>query len=125
VFKNIGKYNPSVSGLYTWIRSVTVHTAIDFIRRRDDLCLSYEPEQIPETAISNEIVEKTDAHELLRLIRLLPPATQTVFNLHIIDGFQHKEIAQMTGISEGTSKWHVNEARRMLKKWIRLQQSQV
>ena len=61
-----------------------------------------------------------DAQELLFLIRQLPPATQLVFNLHVIEGYPHKEIAELLNMREGTSKWHVNEARKQLQKKLQL-----
>jgi RNA polymerase sigma factor (sigma-70 family) len=48
----------------------------------------------------------------------LPPASRQVFNLFIIDGYTHAEIAQMLGISEGTSKWHLNFSREKLKEML-------
>ena len=62
------------------------------------------------------------ATELLHLVRQLPPATQAVFNLYVMDGYNHKEIAQMLNIKEGTSKWHLSEARKSLQQKIRLQE---
>ncbi len=49
---------------------------------------------------------------------LLPPVSRQVFNMFAVDGFPHKEIASILGISEGTSKWHVNFAREKLKEMI-------
>jgi RNA polymerase sigma factor (sigma-70 family) len=62
----------------------------------------------------NDFEHKTNADDLLAMIRQLPDATRDVFCLYGIDGFKHHEIATMLGISEGTSKWHVSEARKRL-----------
>ena len=59
--------------------------------------------------------EKISAKEIQLAIRELPKATATVFNLFVYEGFTHKQIGVALGISEGTSKWHVNEGRKMLK----------
>jgi RNA polymerase sigma factor (sigma-70 family) len=48
----------------------------------------------------------------------LSPMTQRVFNLYAVDGYKHYEIAEMLGISEGTSAWHYSEAKRKIRKWI-------
>ncbi len=53
--------------------------------------------------------------DLRALLRALPKVTQKVFNLFAIDGFKHREISDYLGITEGASKWHVNEARKKLK----------
>ena len=66
----------------------------------------------------NEALTKIDGDQIHRLIAQLPPASQQVFNLYFIDGYKHKEIADMLEISEGTSKWHINSAREKLKKML-------
>ena len=58
------------------------------------------------------------ASELIDLVRQLPPSSQTVFNLYVIEGYNHKEIAELLGISAGTSKWHLSEARKVLQQKI-------
>ena len=59
-----------------------------------------------------------DAEGLQALINRLPNVSRQVFNLYAIDGYAHKEIGKMLGISDGTSKWHVAFARKRLKEWI-------
>jgi RNA polymerase sigma-70 factor (ECF subfamily) len=54
-------------------------------------------------------------------VRELPPATQAIFNLYVTEGYNHKEIGKLMGISEGTSKWHLSEARKILQQKIREQ----
>ena len=71
-----------------------------------------------EPQIDSEVIQKLNADELLKLVRKLPPATQAVFNLYVIEGFNHKEIGSIMGISEGTSKWHLSESRRLLQKLL-------
>ena len=124
VFKNIHLYTPVKASLYTWIRKIMINTAIDFFRKQPlpiiftrDLSAMHE-----ETAVENSIIQKIDADELLQSIKRLPKATQLVFNLYTIDGFNHREISEMLGISEGTSKWHLSEARKQLRQSISLLQ---
>ena len=68
-----------------------------------------------EFFISPDILEKLFFDDILKEIRTLPLATQTVFNLSVLDGFSHKEIAAQLNISEGTSRWHLSEAKKQLK----------
>jgi RNA polymerase sigma-70 factor (ECF subfamily) len=68
--------------------------------------------------VNNAIVEASDAAEIMHFIKQLPPATHAVFVLYAVEGYTHKEIAQQLGISEGTSKWHLSEARKSLKEKI-------
>jgi RNA polymerase sigma factor (sigma-70 family) len=60
--------------------------------------------------------------DLRNILRKLPDVTQHVFNLFAIDGYKHREIADYLGISEGTSKWHVSDARKKLKTMLEEQQ---
>jgi len=58
------------------------------------------------------------AEDILKMVNTLPPATQEVFRLYAIEGFTHLEISKNVGISVGTSKWHLSNARKILKKLI-------
>lgn len=117
VYKNIHSYDGSKASLYTWIRKIMVNSAIDFIRQRSRFSVS-ELEKAEEPRIDAEAVHRLSAQELLKLVQQLSPATQTVFNLYVIEGYNHREIANLVGISEGTSKWHLSEARRQLQKLL-------
>ena len=119
VYKNMHRFDPVKASLYTWIRSIMIHSAIDFIRQNTKHSRQLELGQAAEPYIDSEAVDRLNAQELLHLIRKLPPATQTVFNLYIIEGFTHKEVGTMMGISEGTSKWHLSEARRLMQKFLK------
>lgn len=122
VYKNIHRFDAQKAGLYTWIRSIMIHSAIDFIRQNMKHSRQVVIDQVGEPFIDSEIIEKLNVQEVLHLVKKLPPATQTVFNLYIIEGYTHKEIGIMMGISEGTSKWHLSEARRLMKKLLKTQE---
>lgn len=115
VYKNIHTYDPARASLYTWIRKIIVNTAIDFIRQREKFYTRVELDKVDEPAIDADAVQRMSAQELLQLVRKLSPATQGVFNLYVVEGYNHREIAGLLGISEGTSKWHLSEARKQLK----------
>ncbi len=119
VFKHIHQFDQVKASLYTWIRTIMVNTAIDFVRQHHKHARQLELDQATEPYIDSEALQKLDASELLHLVRKLPPATQTVFNLYVIEGFTHKEIGVKMGISEGTSKWHLSEARKLLQKSLK------
>ena len=118
VFKNIQQYDGTKASLYTWIRTIMINSAIDFIRQRDRRKQHIDIDMAAEPQIDSEVIQKLNADELLKLVRKLPPATQAVFNLYVIEGFNHKEIGSIMGISEGTSKWHLSESRRLLQKLL-------
>jgi RNA polymerase sigma-70 factor (ECF subfamily) len=102
-----------------------INTAIDEFRRekkwREQTVFTDEIERsYSEHPINwNEAEQRLDMEHLEALLRRLSPVTQQVFNLFAIDGFSHKEIGDMLQISEGTSKWHVNNARTHLQHWIK------
>ena len=78
-----------------------------------------EMEQAANIHVPPAAIAALSAAEILQLARALPPATQAVFNLYVIEGFTHPEIASLMNISEGTSKWHLSEARKKLQNMIK------
>jgi len=118
VFKNIHQYDPDKASLYTWIRTIIINNCLDFIRVKEKNMKAEELDKVEEIELEPEIISKMKSVDLLEMIRQLPIATQTVFNLYVIEGYTHKEIGQRVGISEGTSKWHLSEARKILKQLI-------
>lgn len=118
VFKAIGRYDSTKASLYTWIRTIIIHTCLDFIKAKERIKPVAELTSTTDVAIPAAAISNLSAAELLQLIRKLPPATAAVFNLYIIEGFSHNEIATLLHISEGTSKWHLSEARKKLQHMI-------
>jgi len=93
-----------------------IFTAIDLCRSE----LKFNTTDNLEDADEQHVIEPEVLHNLffediLKLIRTLPYATQTVFNLSVLDGFTHKEISEQLNISEGTSRWHLSEAKKQLR----------
>ena len=68
--------------------------------------------------IKKDLADNLYYDQLLALIQTLPSSTRNVFNMYVLDGYPHKEIADILGISEGTSKWHLSEGRRILREKI-------
>lgn len=121
--KNIARYDASKGQLYTWIRKIVINECFNHLRLEKGKLQAGSLEKDAEIQIEPAVFDKMKETEVLQLIQRLAPATRAVFNLFIIEGFPHKEIAQLLGISEGTSKWHLNEARKKLQTMI-LQQSE-
>jgi RNA polymerase sigma factor (sigma-70 family) len=118
VFKHLGTYDTSKGSLYTWIKTIVVNSAIDFIRSKQKFGTTIELTEVHEASMDNEAIQRMSATELLQLVRRLPNATQTVFNLYVVEGYNHREVGELLGISEGTSKWHLSEARRQLQQLL-------
>jgi RNA polymerase sigma factor (sigma-70 family) len=121
VYKNINRYDAAKASLYTWIRTIIINSCLDSIKNKTGTVNTAELQQAAEVHVPPAVISKMSASELLTLIRQLPPATQAVFNLYVMEGYKHNEIAAMTGISEGTSKWHLSEARKKLQQLIKEQ----
>ena len=118
VFRSIQRYESSQASLYTWIRTIVVNTCLDFIKQKQRIEKVNELNDDTEVHIAPEVISKMKTAELLNQVRRLAPATQAVFNLYAIEGYSHKEIARLLNISEGTSKWHLSEARKNLQQLI-------
>ncbi|WP_168208644.1 RNA polymerase sigma factor [Chitinophaga sp. XS-30] len=101
-----------------WLRQIIIHAAADYFREHKAGFSSDLPEQAPAPQAS-----PMEYKELLQVLERLPSATRVVINLFIIEGYTHREIAAMLGISTGTSKWHVAEGRRLLKDMLHIQSS--
>ena len=125
VFRNIEKYDEKQAALYTWMRTIIINSCLNFIKQKEKHISHNELDEAVEVDIPAEAISRMKATEILYLVRQLPPATQAVFNLYVMDGYNHKEIAQMLNIKEGTSKWHLSEARKNLQQKIRLQEVKI
>ncbi len=112
-FKSITSFDEAKGNIHGWLKKIIINEGLDHIKQRSRFS-SKELDHADEPVISNAIIEAMDAAEIMHFIKQLPPATHAVFVLYAVEGFAHKEIAQQLGISEGTSKWHLSEARKNL-----------
>jgi RNA polymerase sigma-70 factor (ECF subfamily) len=110
VFKNLHCYEPGTS-LHAWIRRIMVNTAIDYyrkmVRRRTEDIEVAEQSVMLEPDVLSQLSEQ----EILQAIQELSPAYRAVFNLYIIEGYSHKEIADLLQITESTSRSNLVKAR--------------
>lgn len=125
VFKNIKRYEPARGSLYTWVRTILINSCLDFIKVKNRMERHSEINEATNINIPAEVITKMKVTELLKMVRQLPPATQAVFNLYIIEGYNHKEIGVLLNISEGTSKWHLSEGRKGLQQMIQLEEANI
>lgn len=112
IFEKISQYrdNGSFEG---WMKRIVINTALQKYRKQAVFELIREDQfQEPEIEIDEDTVS---VDFLLSLIQQLPDRYRQVFNLYVLDGFSHKEIAQMLDISQGTSKSNLARARIILK----------
>ncbi len=103
-----------------WARKIFVNTALMSLRRTDALKMSDDLETAWGISSEGESAVQTMGYkELMGLISQLPTGFRTVFNMYVIEGYSHKEIAETLGISEATSRSQLQRARMMLQKKIK------
>lgn len=119
IFKELKQYNPERGQLIHWAKRIVINTCLEKLRRKnilDDFDNIFEiglTIKVPEQAIENLSLK-----ELTCLIQQLPKGYRTIFNLYVIDGYNHREISDMLNISESTSKTQLMKARKFLQKNI-------
>jgi RNA polymerase sigma-70 factor (ECF subfamily) len=114
IFKSIHSFDSTRGSLHAWIKRIVVNEGLDHIKSRTRFSENVELETVPEPQINNSVIEQMGAEEIMEIVKKLPPATHAVFVLYAVEGYNHREIAEKLSISEGTSKWHLSEARKFL-----------
>lgn len=115
VFTNLGNYE-SKGNFEGWIRRIMINECISYIRVHKKVKF-LEDEPVSEESFNN-IESDLCVDDIQFLIDSLPEGYKMIFNLYAIEGYKHKEIAQMVGINEGTSKSQLSNARRILQEQI-------
>lgn len=115
VFQNIHTYSEE-GKLGGWIKAIVVNCCIDFCKKKNIFKNAVPTMDEEEAGIEPDVLDRISYKEVLQVINQLPGATATVFRLFVYEGLTHKQIGEHLGISEGTSKWHVSEAKKILKK---------
>ncbi len=110
------KFEGSFEG---WVRKVVVNTALEKHRRKTRLYPVHSVEDYVEEHSYQDIASVMDAADLMKLVHELSPQYRVVFSLYAIEGYSHKEIADMLNISEGTSKSNLSRARKILQDKVR------
>ncbi len=121
LFTKIDSYSGAGS-FEGWARKIFVNTALMHLRRTDALGLSDDIEEA-RTLFTEEAtpIERIGYKELLKMIAALPPEYRTVFNLYVLEGYSHKDIAEELGCTEATSRSRLQRARLKLQEMIRAQ----
>ncbi len=119
VFSNLHRFRHDGS-LEGWIRRIMINTSLEWLRKKDLLKHSTNLDNAEHIRYeTTEVNEGLSASELLSIIQTLPAGYRAVFNLFAVEGFSHKEIAELLNISEGTSKSQYARARSWLQKRLR------
>ncbi len=119
VFKpRYDNYEVSLKG---WMKSILVNTAIDHFRKNKNKYYTTDIEEshfVVETS-DDTAIDKLSYKEIMELVQRLSPGYRTIFNLFVIDGFKHEEIASQLNISVGTSKSNLSKAKANIQRMLR------
>ncbi|MCG8311430.1 MAG: RNA polymerase sigma factor [Cytophagales bacterium] len=117
VFRSLKGYRGE-SRLDYWIKRIVVNTALNSQRKKLYMYPMVDIDDVKNEFDHSKALSNFQLEELLNMIRALPTGCQTVFNLFAIEGYSHKEIAEMLDVSEGTSKSQFARARKLLQEKI-------
>jgi len=118
VFQSVDQYQEKGT-LGAWIARIVFTTAIDFVRSRTHYLKVMDFNVEKDVEIEPSAIEQLETEDLFKTIQELPKETRTVFSLYVIDGYKHREIAELLDINENTSKWHLARAKKILQKRLK------
>lgn len=131
ICRNLDKLKPDTP-FEAWVRRIVMNTIIDEFRKNKNYLQLVDTKEtdreleIKSHLVENDVWSKMETDVLMGLLKRLPEVSRKVFNLYVIDGYTHKEIGEMLTISDGTSKWHLSNARKLLREMVlKLQQSNI
>jgi RNA polymerase sigma-70 factor (ECF subfamily) len=115
IFNNLKLFDLS-KAFKPWLRKIMVNTAINHFHQKQRKIQAEEIRFAKNESESENIISGISYHEIIAMLQKLPPAYRTVFNLHVLEGYKHEEIASMLNITVGTSKSNLFKAKESLKK---------
>jgi RNA polymerase sigma factor (sigma-70 family) len=119
VFQNIKQFKEKGS-FEGWMRRIFINMILESFRKMNIRTIEIDNDILGLQTAEEDIISQLNSEEMIRLIQELSPAYRMVFNLYAIEGYMHKEIANMLGISEGTSKSNLSRARGILQKKVKM-----
>lgn len=123
VFKNIHQYQARGS-FKAWIRKIAYHAVCDYFRKENKY-LKNIFFQSKDQPVATEAIHDLYYADLMDVVKRLPQVTREVFVKYAVEGYTHKEIAAQLGFSDGTSKWHLFQARKKMKELLEQQNNYI
>jgi len=117
-FKNLSKFRFEGS-FEGWLRRIVVNTAIEHYRKNVPMYPILDVGNTERERVNDLTLENLEAEDIMGMVNRLSPGYKTVFNLYVIEGYPHKEIAKKLEISEGTSKSQLARARYLLQEMVK------
>ncbi len=118
IYENIGQFDAEKGHFESWARKIVINCALQKLRKK-----SHKNEVFPEVLNDSQqenfdVVEKMNMDQLFKVIEQLPDMYKQVFCMYEIEGYSHKEIGDMIGIKEVTSRSNLNRSKKMLRKLL-------
>jgi RNA polymerase sigma-70 factor (ECF subfamily) len=117
IFKAISNYHP-IGSFEGWMKTITVCCALQSLHKTNRKKEEPLTEWCEEEPSEPEVYSHLNEEEIIKLVRELPEGYRVVFNLYVIEGYSHQEIAYLLTISESTSRSQLGRARKLLQKKI-------
>ena len=121
IFNHIGQFK-SAGSFEGWLKKITVNTAIGILQKRKVKIVTISDDQHEMESQDINVLSDLNAEDLVKLINQLPDGYRMIFNLYVVEGYSHDEIAEMLKIKTATSRSQLSKARAMLKDRIYLSQ---
>lgn len=116
IFKDLNQFDSKKATFSAWSNKVMVNAALQHIRKWKKLNFNKDIDDYKDQLTNNEdVFDNLGAKELMGFVQNLPDGYRVVFNLYVMEGYKHKEIAEMLSISVSTSKTQLLKAKRMLR----------
>lgn len=117
VFANLKSFRNEGS-FEGWVRRIIINVSLEKIRKQHLMYPVEDVSKYDSVNFSDDVIAKISADDLIRLIQELPPRYRLVFNLYVVEGYSHQEIAEEMSITEGTSKSNLARAREIMKRKV-------
>lgn len=125
IYRELHNFKPAYdnyeASLKGWMKSIMVNTAIDHFRKNNKkhFLVEIKDDHLETVDMQETSIDKLTYKEVMDIVQRLSPGYRTVFNLYVIDGYKHEEIAQQLNITVGTSKSNLAKARMNIQKMLR------
>lgn len=131
IFKEMHRYKPAYANTNNsfkgWLRKIIIYTAIDHFRKnhKQRLTKDIENEMLDLPVVGEDVFDQISYEEIKKTIQQLTPSYRLAFNLFVIEGYTHEEIAKQLGISVGASKSNLARGRKQMQKLLLRQQHEI
>lgn len=116
IFKYFEKFDPDKGSLQAWMRKVTVNVALKSLNKKSLNTTSLSVDYNDKVSVAPDAISNMSVDNLMEVVRTLPDGYRQVFNLSVVEGYSHKEIGDMLGIQEVTSRSNLSRAKQLLRK---------